>query len=429
MTDPMTGIRSIRLAPTTPATGVSDELRDELRAGGSLHAGVGYWTLRHTDFPGLAPALDESGFLCVDLSLPTSVDRLSELHSAGANVYLHLEQTTSSSSWEGPVPRMPNGLMHTKLLLFDRPDGTARLWCGSHNWTSRALGGLNIEASLVVDLDQGCELHRTAAAFLLRIRDAHCSRFDPELIEWYRWLQRNKAEHTVRVVRLSSATPDTYLGETITLFGDQLGDLKALPPTTGDLLVEILGTTSEDRVVYTAEVLDKGKLEGADSSAGGLTFHRRHHAYRRAPRIPRIQSKARPSPQKVARSTFYVTLHLTKRLEQAARTRPPLVEDRWVEAPDRLGLRKLDDWYWAGLLGRQWRPEQVAANKAGRSAGPAEWSTPEGLPHSKLARLVRAPASDQVVAACMAALQAGEKDVLESESFVLRHVVVGRDDG
>ncbi len=41
----------------------------------------------------------------------------------------------------------PPALLHAKMLLFWMPDGTAELWVGSHDWTKRALLGLNVEAS------------------------------------------------------------------------------------------------------------------------------------------------------------------------------------------------------------------------------------------------------------------------------------------
>jgi hypothetical protein len=61
--------------------------------------------------------------------------------------------------------------------LFDYPEEPDELWVGSHNWTARALTGVNIEASLRVRLTSDSKLYADAANFLTEIR-AHCVPFD-----------------------------------------------------------------------------------------------------------------------------------------------------------------------------------------------------------------------------------------------------------
>jgi len=417
----MKGINSVRLAPRQPASGVSDELRRELARAEHLRAGVGYWTVHHPDFRGLSRALGGQGYLCVDLSLPTSVDRLEELEAAGAEVYLHLERTTSASSWEGPVPRMPNGLMHTKLVLFDLPDDKASLWCGSHNWTSRGLGGMNIEASLVLDIDQGCDLYNAVASFLEEVRDEHCERFDPKLVEWYRWLQKDRSERTTRVVRFRSPTPTVYSDETVTLFGDRLKDLKPLPAVTDTLLVEVLEAAGSARTVYVAEVLDKGKLEGADPSAGGLTFDNRHHGFRSGRVVPDLLPKAAPASGRVATAKFYVTLHLLYEADDVVRTRPPMTLRRWDSDPERLALRRLDRWYLDGFT------EDVHEDVPGHEvdeliADALSWAETRGV--NLPAGLLQRPTPPEHYAAVEAALS--DLDEQEVGDLVLKHVAIRR---
>jgi hypothetical protein len=66
------------------------------------------------------------------------------LKSELANVYLHLYQLVSKNN----VPDakgMPDNLMHSKVNVFDDGSNTVQLWEGSHNATTRAMMGNNLE--------------------------------------------------------------------------------------------------------------------------------------------------------------------------------------------------------------------------------------------------------------------------------------------
>src|SRR5690606_10062285 len=120
---------------------------------------------------------------------------------------------------------------HTKLLLFDNDDGTAEIWVGSHNWTQRALIGPNIEASVVMRVEQGSPIYDRVARMLDFIQ-SQCEPYRPELLEEYKKLQRQQAEGVGRVrtpvIDLQGANL-LNLGDAITIFGavsDDLGTLK-----------------------------------------------------------------------------------------------------------------------------------------------------------------------------------------------------------
>lgn len=61
-------------------------------------------------------------------------------------------------------------LLHAKMLLFWSKGRTAELWVGSHNWTKRAILGLNVEASLIVRLTDSSPLFAAAAEYLARMK-------------------------------------------------------------------------------------------------------------------------------------------------------------------------------------------------------------------------------------------------------------------
>jgi len=248
---------------------------------------------------------------------------------------------------------MPVNLLHTKMLLFDRQEepASACLWVGSHNWTTRGLGGMNIEASLVHELTPSQPLYADAGGFLETIRTGHCLRFDPALTDWYRWLQKDRAERTDPVVRLSSSVPDSFEGETVTLFGKQIRDLRGVARTTDKMWVEVVPIPPATRgAVYRAEVLDSGKLEGADPAAGGFTFDARYHAFKTGRRPPEIVGKSVPPIGDVQTSAFSATFHLSEFSDDILGTRNRVGLVRWQEDFPRLATRHLDRWYLDGLL-------------------------------------------------------------------------------
>ena len=68
------------------------------------------------------------------------------------------------------------------MLLFWSRNNPAELWVGSHNWTNRAIFGLNVEASLVVELRDSSRLFCDAAEYLQKIKGI-CEVFDLSKIE------------------------------------------------------------------------------------------------------------------------------------------------------------------------------------------------------------------------------------------------------
>ena len=113
-------------------------------------------------------------------------------------MFLHLRKIEGDT--ENGVKGMPENLLHTKLLLFDMPDGKGELWIGSHNWTKRAILNLNIEASIVIELSQQSVLYNHAKTMLENIKSLS-TRFDPNDLEYYIWLQ-TRDQKTASIIEL-----------------------------------------------------------------------------------------------------------------------------------------------------------------------------------------------------------------------------------
>ena len=63
------------------------------------------------------------------------------------------------------------------MLLFWLKDQTVELWVGSHNWTNRAIAGLNIESSIVIQARNSSILFADAAQYLQKIKQI-CDEFE-----------------------------------------------------------------------------------------------------------------------------------------------------------------------------------------------------------------------------------------------------------
>jgi phosphatidylserine/phosphatidylglycerophosphate/cardiolipin synthase-like enzyme len=102
----------------------------------------------------------------------------------GGRVHVYYEDIPS---YTDQGRKEPPALLHAKMLLFSGADGTAELWVGSHNWTKRALLGLNVEASLVVRLKDSSPLFTAASNYLAHMK-AIAEPFDLAKVDIYKAL-------------------------------------------------------------------------------------------------------------------------------------------------------------------------------------------------------------------------------------------------
>jgi len=163
------GILDIRLLPPWSPSSVKADLVAALSRAHHLQAGIGYWTIDDALFgPDLARTLcEDSGFACVDLHAPTDVDALASLALQGAHLRIYYEDIPT---YTDAGRKEPACLLHSKMLVLWAKDKTAELWVGSHNWTNRAILGLNVEASLAIRLRDRAPLFRAAAGYLAMIK-------------------------------------------------------------------------------------------------------------------------------------------------------------------------------------------------------------------------------------------------------------------
>ena len=220
MTD---GVLDIQLVPGWSPSSVKWDLTAALARAQYLQAGIGYWTISDTLLGSdLARTLrDDDGFVCVDLHLPTDVDQLAALAAQGAQVRVYHEEIRT---YGANGRKEPPQLLHSKMLLFWSKDRTAELWVGSHNWTNRALLGLNVEASLVIRLRDTSPLFRSATGYLAQIKKISTP-FELAKVDFYREVQRRSALPAAPVIELEADDAGRFAGVTVAIFGTDTTEL------------------------------------------------------------------------------------------------------------------------------------------------------------------------------------------------------------
>lgn len=336
------GILDIALLPAWSPSSVREALTAALSKCTRLQAGIGYWTIAPALLgPALVRALQhESGFACVDLHPPTEVEALASLTRQGGRVHLYYEDIPT---YTDQGRKEPPCLLHAKMLLFWANDGTAELWVGSHNWTKRAILGLNVEASLVVRLKDSSALFAAASDYLARMRGIS-EPFDLAKVDFYKQVQRKLAQRLSPVMELEAEDSASASDTTITLFGTDREDLRRLGTVRREIQVALLDPTSSAQCLYPATILHSGLLAASDAAAGGISFTPRRVAYRQGQHLAALQP-AGPVDQAVLNTAeYFVTVRLGALDPSVVMERPTPRAAMMAEVDDEVSplLQRLD---------------------------------------------------------------------------------------
>lgn len=247
---------SIELCPDWSPSSIKPRLEVLLSRCTYLQAAVGYCTVDDNFLSGMvAPALGRTdSFLCTDIHSPTDIGALADLARKGAHVRLLAKEIGGFAS---TVPRDPGGLMHAKMLLFGHTDGTAELWVGSHNWTRRAILGVNIEASIILRLRYSSQTFQDAANYLQKIK-RECVEFDVSKIDLYRQLQQYRSSRAVPLVQLTGPDAHALADLDVTLFAQDARILQKLNRIGRKVYLEITDSNTGAKYKYRSEVKSAG---------------------------------------------------------------------------------------------------------------------------------------------------------------------------
>jgi hypothetical protein len=300
-------IKSIELVPPIRNPDVLTRLNRTIEQAQKVRAVIAYWCVKPDVVnPTLIRRLSGDGFLCVDFHLPTDIDILGEMKASGANVFLHLLHPN-------PQPgdlriRMPEYLLHPKILLCDLSDGSAELWVGSHNWTARALSGLNIEASLILRLEREGPLYGEVERFLEDARSL-CEPFDLSSASYYKWLQGQAGGDSVWVLEVQGKLAPELSGTRVTVFETSEAEYKNLRNVDKDLMLSALAVPDGEEHLYQATITDTGRLERA-----GVGFDSRIHGLHTGRGRPEVDGPTVPDAAVLKRACAWATVQVKERL-------------------------------------------------------------------------------------------------------------------
>lgn len=316
------GITTIEFVPAFDSRAVVGRLQSALQSSDKLRAAVAYWCVGTAELgPILVSRLSGDGFLCVDIHLPTDIDRLCQMRLAGANIYLYL---LNPNPQPGELKtKVPPHLLHPKMLLFDYPQMPAELWVGSHNWTARALTGVNIEASLQVRLSADSQLYTDAAHYLDEIR-TNCIPFDVSAVSYYKWLQQSDQEEENWVVELRGDRSLLDTGRKLTIFGKSEEDYRSLKSVDKNIIISLLDEPSGQEILYEASIGDTGR----SPRNRGVTLDARLYAAHDGTQRPKLQGPKIPDPPVVNAATSWATVDVVDELFGGTFEIPP--RERWI---------------------------------------------------------------------------------------------------
>jgi hypothetical protein len=188
-------VSELKLHNVTIHTAIIPRLNELIESADCLKMAVAYWTIDKNYLQSkLINLLKETGsFICVDISHPTSVENVCDFAQYNAPMYFYLDYIEDKNK-KKDEPYMPKRLLHSKIIIFDLPEDKASILIGSHNWTKRALSGINIETSIEIKVNRKSKLYQEASNLLNAIKNK-CHKVNPDLKDLYIHLQGNEKSY------------------------------------------------------------------------------------------------------------------------------------------------------------------------------------------------------------------------------------------
>lgn len=323
---------SIQYLPSPTSPDVLPRLKALCDKAIAIRSAIAFWTLdaKYLGDSFIKALRSPSSFLCVDIHYPTVLDELVALRSAGARIYLHLYDLAGQTELPG-AKGVPPHLMHSKSLVFDLEGGKAMIWIGSHNATQRALHGLNIESSVLIETEQTSSLYGEVTAALESIRD-RCDPVDPGLIGYYKWLQSEEDVKPIVELEQNSSLPE--VPGAIRIFGTVPKEYTNFKKVGNKLFVSISSIQTGVEHFFEARVSQSGEMTKGNSQANGVRFEPCSFAFRDGTRLPLLLPLRPVTDDVYLHATYFVQIQLVSRLPEGTYALESPV--KWEEISDRL---------------------------------------------------------------------------------------------
>ncbi|OKH31125.1 hypothetical protein NIES2119_29595 [[Phormidium ambiguum] IAM M-71] len=334
----------IELIPSVEHSSIKTRLETSLNKCQNVKGAVAYWTIDTAFVTGLAEVLQrEDSYYCIDIHKPTNIDYLAEFKKLDSNIFLHdYELKSNSQNYELEMQQKNPYLLHSKMILFELPDYKVEIWVGSHNFTQRAIRGVNIESSIIIRTNQNSKIYSDVLKYLTFIKD-NCIPFDLKDVDFYKLLQGEYEEDTGSwVLELVGENAANLVDEKmIQLLGVDSKDL--IDRLGQEIIIQILNLDDEKEYIYKAEVLQAGEMNLQNSKSFGITFSPRRYAVRGTDKIPYLRKEQEISQTLLQEHNYYINLEIIEPLiDYKVYYKPIRSKYNWTEITDPPHLLRMN---------------------------------------------------------------------------------------
>jgi hypothetical protein len=303
----------IELIPSVKKSSIKQRLKESLCKCENVKGAVAYWTIDIDFIEELASVLkrDES-YYCIDIHSPTNIDYLAKFKHFGSNILLHnYEIKINSKNYELEEKKKVSYLLHSKIILFEMPDNNVEIWLGSHNFTQRAILGVNIESSFIVKSNKDSKIYKDVLDYLTFIKD-NCVVFDVNDVDFYKKLQGQQEEDSAKwVLELVGKNVDNLVEEkTIQLLGvgnNDIGD------TLGkEIIIQILDVDNGKEYIYEAKIIQAGEIDPQNPKSLEIEFSARRYAVRGEDKLPYLKQEKEIDSAILIKHNYFINLEVSK---------------------------------------------------------------------------------------------------------------------
>nr|MDZ8056629.1 hypothetical protein [Nostoc sp. EkiNYC01] len=305
----------IELIPTVEKSSIKRRLEDALSKCENVKGAVAYWTI-DTDFiNNLASVLQrENSYYCIDIHKPTNIDYLANFKELGANIFLHnYDLKSDSTNYELKDENKIPYLLHSKIILFEMPHDDVEIWLGSHNFTQRAICGVNIESSFIVKTNKDNKIYKDVLDYLSFIK-ANCISFDINDVDFYKKLQGEYEKDTGHLVlELVGENVASLVNEkTIQLLG--IGNNDVADKIGTEIIIQILDLDNGQEYIYKSIIIQAGEIKQENPKSIEIQFSPRRYAVRGLDRIPFLKKEEAINSIVLKNYNYFINFEVTELL-------------------------------------------------------------------------------------------------------------------
>ena len=188
---------NISVANSTPNSDITGTIKELFKKAVTIRFSIAFLTKNGfpfvDDFLNYTILNSENSYGIVAVNNPTDIDRLGELYGKMPE---HLFIHTGYKNYI--IDERITPLMHTKLIVADYEDGTAKIYTGSHNWSGNALKGKNFESGVIIECDKQENIYKDIVEHIEYVK-TKSKIFNPELIPFYKGVQKAIADRFGRI--------------------------------------------------------------------------------------------------------------------------------------------------------------------------------------------------------------------------------------